>query len=325
MKTILIVGGAGYIGSHTVVDLIKTGYQCVVMDNLSEGHKEAVKSDIFELADLADINALSSIFDKYKIDGVIHFASFIEVGESVKNPSKFYRNNVANTLNLLDVMVAQGVKNIVFSSTCAIYGEPVYMPLDELHPQAPVSPYGKTKHMVEKILEDYDTAYGIKYMALRYFNAAGAHENGEIGESHNVESHLIPLVLKTLTGARKDVKVFGTDYDTPDGTCIRDYIHVNDLASAHILAMEQLFNGSGSEFINLGTGVGNSVKDIIMSCERVTGKKIPVVETERRTGDSPVLVAANTKAKNVLKWSPKYTNIDDIVRTAWQWEQFRKF
>jgi UDP-glucose 4-epimerase len=325
MKTILVVGGAGYIGSHTVVELMEFGYKCVVLDNLSEGHRKAVKTEFFELADLEDREAIAHIFDKYTICGVIHFSSFIEVGESVKNPSKFYRNNVANTLNLLDVMVEKGVKNIVFSSTCAIYGNPEYSPLDELHPQAPLSPYGKTKQMVEKILEDYGTAYGLKYISLRYFNASGASENGELGESHNVETHLIPIVLKTLTGERKGVNIFGTDYDTPDGTCVRDYIHVSDLASAHRLAMESLLGGGDSDFINLGTGIGHSVREIITACERVTGKKVPVIEAERRAGDPPELVAANEKAKRALGWRPKYTNIDDIIRTAWFWEQNKKF
>lgn len=321
---ILVTGGAGYIGSHTVKHLIENGYECIVADNLIYGHKEAVhKNAKFHLADLMDKDSLREIFKTNKIDAVVHFAAFAYVGESVSDPKKYYRNNVAGTLNLLDVMLEYDVKNIVFSSTCATYGEPKYTPIDEAHSQNPINPYGKTKLMIEEIFEDYRKAYGLNYIALRYFNAAGAAPDGSIGESHMPETHLIPLVLKAIKGEIPSIKLFGTDYDTKDGTCIRDYIHVDDLALAHRLALENIKNYSG--FINLGTGLGTSVKEIIKAAESVSGKTCPVEIAPRREGDPAKLYADNKKAKEVLGWTPKYIKIEDIIKTAWNWEQNKKF
>ncbi len=323
MKKILVVGGAGYIGSHTLRHLVHKGYGCVALDNLSCGHKEAVDDVPLEMADLLDKSSLKNVFDKYDINAVIHFAAFSLVGESVSNPQKYYQNNVCGTLNLLDVMLEHNVKKIVFSSTCATYGNPQYLPMDEKHPQNPINPYGQTKLVIEKIFGDYASAYGLKYIALRYFNAAGASTDAKIGESHNPESHLIPLVLKAIKGERECVKIFGNDYDTPDGTCLRDYIHVDDLAEAHRLALEKLDTYQG--FINLGTGVPTSVLEIITAAERVTQKKCPAVVEGRRSGDPARLYADNLKAQEILKWKPQYTNIEDIIRTAWNWEVNRKF
>lgn len=325
MSTILVAGGAGYIGSHTAKLLEKSGYDIVVLDNLVYGHREAVFTSNFEQVDLADKQALDKVFKKYKIDAVIHFAAYAYVGESVTNPQKYYHNNVVNTLNLLDAMVENGVKNIVFSSTCATYGNPQYTPIDEKHPQFPINPYGRTKLIMEQIMADYEIAYGLKYIALRYFNAAGADSESQIGESHDPETHLIPLALKAIKGEIPQLTIFGTDYDTPDGTCIRDYIHVDDLADAHILAVEKLFKEKTSYCINLGTGIGTSVKEIIDATEDVTGKKVPCILGDRRAGDPPRLYAANEMAKKVLNWNPKYTDIKDIIKTAWNWEQNKKF
>jgi len=321
MKTILVAGGAGYIGSHTVKYLLKNNYNVVVADNLVYGHRAAVLTENFEHIDLSDKKAIDEIFKKYKIDAVIHFAAYAYVGESVLNPKKYYHNNVVNTLNLLDAMVENNVKNIVFSSTCATYGDPKYTPIDEKHPQNPINPYGNTKLMVEKMMEDYDKAYGLKYISLRYFNAAGCDAEGQLGESHSPETHLIPLILKAIKGEMPQITVFGTDYDTEDGTCVRDYIHVEDLADAHKLAVENLLSGGNSDFINLGTGIGTSVKEVIDAAKIVTGKNVPLVYGERREGDPAKLYAANDKAKKVLKWQPKYTKIEDIIKTAWIWEQ----
>lgn len=323
MHNILVMGGAGYIGSHTVKHLQRHGYNCIVADNLVYGHREAVLTPNFEPADLADKSSLDKVFDKYRIDAVVHFAAFTYVGESVENPRKYYENNVVGTLNLLDVMLKHNVKKIVFSSTCATYGNPLYMPLDEKHSQNPINAYGRTKFFIEQIFNDYERAYGLQHIALRYFNAAGCSPDGEIGESHNPETHLIPLVLKAIKGERPAIKIFGTDYDTPDGTCIRDYIHVDDLAAAHRLALEKLDAFSGC--INLGTGIGTSVKEIIRAAEKVTGRTCPVEYGSRRAGDPAKLYAANGEAGRVLGWKPRYTNIEDIVATAWTWEQNRKF
>lgn len=323
MKNILVMGGAGYIGSHTVRHLQTHGYNCIVADNLIYGHREAVSASSFELADLLDKASLRTVFNKYRIDAVVHFAAFTYVGESVENPRKYYENNVVGTLNLLDVMLDHDVKKIVFSSTCATYGNPQYMPLDEKHPQAPINPYGRSKFVIEKIFEDYGRAYGLKYAALRYFNAAGASKDGQIGESHSPETHLIPLVLKAIKGERDCIKVFGTDYDTPDGTCLRDYVHVEDLAAAHRLALEKLDEFQG--FLNLGTGIPTSVLEIIRAAEKVSGRKCPVVYEKRRAGDPAVLYAANEEARRVLGWKPEYTDIEEIIHTAWNWEMNRKF
>jgi len=325
LKTILIAGGAGYIGSHTAKYLSSLGYKIVVLDNLVYGHREAVLTENFEQVDLKDKDAVDKVFKNYKIDAVIHFAAYTYVGESVSEPQKYYHNNVVNTLNLLDVMLENNVKNIVFSSTCATYGNPLYMPLDEKHSQNPINPYGQTKLMTEKIMADYDKAYGLKYVALRYFNAAGGDAQGELGESHDPETHLIPLVLKAIKGEIPKITVFGTDYNTPDGTCIRDYVHVEDLASAHHLAVEKLINGGESDCINLGTGIGTSVKEIIDAAKAVTGLDVPLAYGERREGDPDKLFATNEKAKRVLGWNPKYTDVKDIIKTAWLWEQNKKF
>lgn len=321
---ILVFGGAGYIGSHTVKHLLDNGYQCVVADNLIYGHRAAVDSRAeFVHADLLNPVSLRELFKNRKIDAVIHFAAFTYVGESVADPQKYYFNNVVGTTNLLNVMLENNVKKIVFSSTCATYGEPQYTPIDEKHPQNPINPYGRTKLMIEQIFADYEKAYGLKHIALRYFNAAGCSRDGSIGESHSPETHLIPLVLKAITGERPRIKIFGTDYDTPDGTCIRDYIHVEDLALAHRLAVEKLDDYCGC--INLGTGLGTSVKEIIDAAEKVSGKRCPLEYDPRREGDPAKLFADNRKAKQILGWNPQYTNIEDIIRTAWTWETNRKF
>ena len=287
------------------------------------GHEEAVLTPNFEKADLLNKESLDKVFTKYKIDAVVHFAAYTYVGESVENPQKYFENNVVGTLNLLEAMLKHGVKKIVFSSTCATYGNPKYMPLDEKHGQNPINAYGRTKFFIEQIFNDYEKAYGLKHIALRYFNAAGCSPDGEIGESHNPETHLIPLVLKAIKGERQSIKVFGSDYDTSDGTCIRDYIHVEDLAEAHKLALEKLDEFSGC--INLGTGIGTSVKEIINAAEKVTGLKCPVEYVERRAGDPAKLYASNDYALKILGWKPKYTEIEDIIRTAWGWELNRKF
>lgn len=322
MKNILVMGGAGYIGSHTVKHLVENGYNVIVVDNLSMGHREAVKTDKFELADLMDKESLRVVFKKYPIDTVINFAGFIAVGESVENPAKYYQNNVVGTLNLLDIMLENNVKKIVFSSTAAVFGNPLYVPIDEKHITNPINPYGQTKLMIEKIFADYQRAYGLKYIAFRYFNASGCAVDGSIGESHNPETHLIPLVLKAIKGERANIKIFGDDYETPDGTCIRDYIHVEDLAEAHKLAVENIDKFTG--VLNLGTSNGTSVKEIIDIAENITGKKCPVIIEGRRAGDPAILSATSGKAKEILGWKPKLT-MEDIIKTAWNWELNKKY
>lgn len=318
---ILIVGGAGYIGSEINKELNKSGYQTVVFDSLVSGHKEAVKWGEFVQGDLANLEDIRGVFEKYSIEAVFNFAAFIEVGESVKDPQKYYFNNLVNTLNLLKVMKEFSVNKIIFSSTAATFGEPKYTPIDEKHPQWPINPYGWTKLMIERVFSDYDTAYGLRYVALRYFNACGANEEADIGENHNPESHLIPLVLDAAIGKRENIKIFGTDYPTPDGTCVRDYIHVEDLASAHLLALKHLLDGGESKQYNLGNGKGFSVREVIEAVKKVTGKEFAVVEDVRRPGDPPVLVATSEKIRNELGWMPKYTDIEAIVATAWKWHQ----
>lgn len=321
---ILVMGGAGYIGSHTVRHLLDNGYKVVVADNLIYGHRAAVDPRAeFVHADLLDKFSLQQLFAAHDIDAVIHFAAFTYVGESVSNPQKYYVNNVIGTLNLLNTMLQYGVKKIVFSSTCATYGEPQYIPIDEKHLQNPINPYGRTKLMIEQIFADYGRAYGLQHIALRYFNAAGCSQDGSIGESHSPETHLIPLVLKAITGERPCIKIFGSDYDTPDGTCQRDYIHVEDLALAHRLALEKLDDYSGC--INLGTGIPTSVKEIITAAEKISGQKCPVENAPRRAGDPVKLYADNRLAQEILGWKPQYTAIEDIIRTAWNWETHRKF
>lgn len=324
MKNILVIGGAGYIGSHMVRMLAKQGYNPVVFDNLSKGHREAVANYPFELGDLGDKARLTEVFKKYGIEAVMHFAAFAEVGESVKEPSKYYHNNVAKVLDLLDALVENDIKYFVFSSTAATFGEPIRPKIDESHPQNPINPYGNTKLMVEKILADFDTAYGLKATALRYFNASGADDSGEIGESHNPETHLIPIVLQAATGKRASIKMFGTDYPTPDGTCVRDYVHVNDLARAHILALEKMFKDNVSERFNLGSGNGFSVAEIVKEAKRITGIDFTVEKAPRRDGDPAVLVADSAKAERILGWKPQY-NLTRIIETAWKWEQHRKY
>ncbi|MBD9150585.1 UDP-glucose 4-epimerase GalE [Candidatus Avelusimicrobium fimicolum] len=324
MKNILVIGGAGYIGSHMVRMLAKQGYNPVVFDNLSKGHREAVANYPFELGDLGDKARLTEVFKKYGIEAVMHFAAFAEVGESVKEPSKYYHNNVAKVLDLLDALVENDIKYFVFSSTAATFGEPVRPKIDESHPQNPINPYGNTKLMVEKILADFDTAYGLKATALRYFNASGADDSGEIGESHNPETHLIPIVLQAAAGKRASIKMFGTDYPTPDGTCVRDYVHVNDLARAHILALEKMFKDNVSERFNLGSGNGFSVAEIVKEAKRITGIDFTVEKAPRRDGDPAVLVADSAKAERILGWKPQY-NLTRIIETAWNWEQHRKY
>lgn len=324
MKNILVIGGAGYIGSHMVRMLAKQGYNPVVFDNLSKGHREAVANYPFELGDLGDKARLTEVFKKYGIEAVMHFAAFAEVGESVKEPSKYYHNNVAKVLDLLDALVENDIKYFVFSSTAATFGEPIRPKIDESHPQNPINPYGNTKLMVEKILADFDTAYGLKATALRYFNASGADDSGEIGESHNPETHLIPIVLQAAAGKRPSIKMFGTDYPTPDGTCVRDYVHVNDLARAHILALEKMFKDNVSERFNLGSGNGFSVAAIVKEAKRITGIDFTVEKAPRRDGDPAVLVADSAKAERILGWKPQY-NLTRIIETAWNWEQHRKY
>lgn len=324
MKTVLVVGGAGYIGAHTVRHLLDNNYQVVVVDNLIYGHEEAVdRRAVFLHGDLLNADSLYNVFRSHEIEAVIHFAAFAYVGESVKEPQKYYINNVAGTINLLKVMLEHDCKKIVFSSTCATYGEPQYLPIDEKHPQNPINPYGRTKLMIEQVFSDYEKAYGLNHISLRYFNAAGASCDSKIGESHTPETHLIPLVLKAIKGEVPEIRVFGTDYDTPDGSCIRDYIHVDDLAQAHRLALENLGKYNGC--INLGTGIGTSVKELIAHAEKVTKRKCPVIYAERRHGDPAKLFADNKKAKEVLGWEPQYTSIEKIIETAWNWELSRKF
>lgn len=318
---ILIVGGAGYVGSHTNKLLHQKGYKTVVFDNLIYGHKEFAKWGEFFLGDLSNTEQIRLCFQKFPIEAVMHFSAFAYVGESVTNPAKYYINNVANTLNLLETMREYGVKCFIFSSTCATYGEPVEIPITENHPQKPITPYGKSKLMVEEILKDYDRAYGMKHINLRYFNAAGADPEGEIGERHNPETHLIPLTIYAALGVTDSIKIYGTDYPTKDGTCIRDYIHVADLADAHMKAFEYVESTNKSDSFNLGNDIGHSVWDIINTTRKVSNGEFKVIESERRTGDPAVLISSSQKAKKILGWNPKYADIDTIIETAWNWHR----
>lgn len=321
--TILITGGAGYIGSHTVKLLKSKGYDLLVFDNLVYGHQyiiDRLEVDFIQ-GDLIDRALLDKIFQEYKIDAVIHFAAYAYVGESMENPAKYYRNNTVATLNLLEAMESAGVKNIVFSSTCATYGIPNEIPITESHPQNPINTYGYTKLVVEKMLADFQRAYGWEYVSFRYFNAAGASVDGLIGEDHNPEPHLIPLVLYTALGKQDSVSILGDDYPTPDGTCIRDYIHVEDLAQAHLLGVEYLLKGGKSDVFNLGNGNGFSVKEVIESAKKVTQKDFTVKVVDRRPGDPPILVGSSEKARKILGWQPEYPDIETIIRHAWQWHQ----
>lgn len=324
--TILVTGGAGYIGSHAVLELQREGYETIILDNLVYGHQDIVdrvlKTKLI-VGDTSDRQLLDRLFSTHKIEAVMHFAAYAYVGESVTDPAKYYRNNVVGTLTLLEAMLAANVKKFVFSSTCATYGIPEAIPIVETCPQNPINPYGMTKLMVEKILADFATAYDFCSVCFRYFNAAGADPKGLLGEDHDPETHLIPLLLQTALGMRESVSIFGTDYPTPDGTCIRDYIHVTDLAIAHILGLEYLLKGGKSQVFNLGNGNGFSVRETIESARKVTQREIPAIESDRRPGDPPILVGSSEKARQVLGWSPQYADIDRIVDCAWQWHQKR--
>lgn len=321
---ILVTGGAGYIGSHTVRELRERGADVVVYDNLSTGHVESIGDTPFVKGDLFDTELLCKTLREYNVDAVIHFAAYSLVGESMTNPAKYYHNNVAGTLALLDAMLAENVKYLVFSSSAATYGDCGDGLITEDSPQNPTSVYGQTKLMMEQFMQDYDKAYGMKYVALRYFNAAGAHLSGEIGEAHNPESHLIPLILQVPNGKREQINVFGEDYPTHDGTCIRDYIHVTDLADAHIKALEYLKNGGKSTYYNLGNGNGFSVKEVIDTVERVVGAPIKRQIVDRRAGDPASLVASSEKIQKELGWKPRYANLETIVASAWKWHSTHK-
>lgn len=320
MHKILIVGGAGYIGSHMADLLHRQDYSVVVLDNLSTGYRNAVLDAEFVEGDLVDKSLLKKLFKQHKFTAVMHFAAFTQVGESIEHPAKYYYNNVCATLNLLDEMLAANVKNFIFSSSAAVYGNPEYTPIDIKHPKNPINPYGKTKWMVEQILADYDHAYGLKSVSLRYFNAAGVDPECKIGEHHDPETHLIPLVMQAASGRKDQIEIFGTDYATKDGACIRDYIHVMDLCDAHLLALENLLKNLKSKTYNLGNGNGFSVQEVIDTAKKITGKPIKVVNAARRVGDPAVLVADAELAKQELNWQPKYPDLATIIKHSWQWE-----
>jgi UDP-glucose-4-epimerase GalE len=322
---ILVTGGAGYIGSHYVLYERARGNDVVVLDNLVYGHREAVLDAPLVEGDHGDRAVLDALFSKYPVDAVVHFAAFASVGESVAHPERYYHNNVVGTLNVLDAMRAHGVKHFIFSSSCATYGNPQYVPMDEKHPQNPINPYGESKYICEKMMSAYDQAHGLRFVSLRYFNAAGADPDGRIGESHDPETHIIPIILQVAQGRRDSVTIFGNDYDTSDGTCIRDYIHILDLAQAHARALDRLRDGSPSAFYNLGTEHGYSVREVVDLCERVTGKPIRTVDGPRRPGDPPRLVASAVKARTELGWKPAYEDLTETVTTAWRWEQNRRY
>jgi UDP-glucose-4-epimerase GalE len=317
---ILVTGGAGYIGSHAVRLFLARGHDVWIYDNLSEGHRGAVPAERLIVADLAEIDRLDQVLVERRIEAVVHFAAFTYVGDSVREPGKYYRNNLVNTLNLMECLRRHRVGRFVFSSTAATYGNPEHVPISEDEPLRPINPYGNSKAAVERALADYATAYQWGYAALRYFNAAGASEDASIGEDHDPETHLIPLVLQAVLGQRAAIEIFGTDYPTPDGTCVRDYIHVEDLAEAHLLALEHLQPGRGFHY-NLGIGRGYSVREVIRVAQEVTGKPVPVKEGARRPGDPPVLVASSEKIQRELGWQPKYTELRAIVETAWRWHR----
>lgn len=323
ISNVLVTGGAGYIGSHTVKQLKERNLASVAYDNLAQGHRSLVLADDFVQGDLSQKGLLKEVIEEHRIDAVMHFAAHCRVGESVSKPEKYYENNLVNGLNLLETMVEEGVKYLIFSSSAAIYGEPEEIPIPENHGKSPESPYGRTKWLFEQLLPDYGKAHGLKAASLRYFNAAGSDPEGEIGEMHDPETHLIPIVLEVAAGEREEIEIFGTDYDTADGTCIRDYIHVNDLASAHIKALEKLTQKDPGtiESYNLGTGNGYSVRQVIEKCREVTGREIPATEGERRAGDPPVLIADPSRAKEELDWEPKTSSLENIVETAWRWKR----
>ena len=330
---VLVTGGDGYIGCHCVLALLRLGYDVVVFDSHTTGHSEtsetiskghykgnylgSVEGDLLNRQDI------ESLFERQDIDAVIHFAAYSQVAESMKDPAKYYRNNVVGTMNLMDSMVAHGVKKMVFSSTAAVYGEPDHVPIDEGHPQRPINPYGRTKLMIERMMEDYDMAYGLRSVRLRYFNVVGADQDGLVGEWHDPETHLIPNILKSTFEGGREFQLYGDDYPTKDGTCVRDYVNVEDLADAHILALEYLNKGGRTDFFNLGTNGGYTVKEVFSECEKVVGEKIPLRICERRPGDPYSLVADNTKARTVLGWAPK-RSLSDSIRTAYEWEKKRQ-
>ncbi len=316
---ILICGGAGYIGSYVNKFLNKNGYKTVVVDNLITGYKDFVKWGKFYKGDIGDRNFLSKVFKENKIKAVMHFSAFSQVGESVKLPSKYYVNNFSNTVNLLNLMIENDVKYFIFSSTAAVYGNPVKVPIEEVHPLNPINPYGRSKLMVETLLKDYDQAYGIKSVCLRYFNAAGADPELEVGERHDPETHLIPLAIYNLLGLKEKIDVYGTKYNTPDGSCIRDYIHIHDLAKAHLLAVEWVMSENKSDVFNLGNGKGFSVIEVLKACEKVSGKKLNINFTSPREGDPSILVASSKKAKRTLGWKADFCKIEDIIETAYRW------
>lgn len=320
---ILVVGGAGYIGSHMVKRLDEAGYAPVVLDNLSGGHRSAVGAARLVASDMGAPGVLDALFQVFDFQAVMHFASFIQVGESVAEPARYYDNNLANTLRLLEAMVRHQVSRFIFSSTAAIFGNPHYVPIDERHPKEPINPYGRSKWMVEQILADFDRAYGLRSSCLRYFNAAGADPDAQLGECHDPETHLIPLVLQAASGRRAAITIYGHDYPTPDGTCVRDYIHVCDLCDAHLLAVQALLAGGASTRYNLGNGAGYSILEVIGAAERVTGRTVTRESGPRRAGDPPSLVADSALAKAELGWRPQFADIDTIILHAWRWEQKR--
>jgi UDP-glucose 4-epimerase len=323
MKRVLVTGGAGYIGSHMVAALTEKGFEVLVYDNLSTGRRDALLGGGLVIGDLSDPALLRKTFQQFTPDAVMHFAAFIQVGESVGKPLKYYQNNAVNAVNLLGAMAEHGVDKFIFSSTAAVYGHPKNVPITEVEPVSPINPYGSTKAFVETVLKDMEGAHGLRSVSLRYFNAAGADPLARMGERHDPETHLIPLVLKAATGERNEVAIHGTDYDTPDGTCIRDYIHVMDLVDAHLCALQYLFEGNSSDVFNCGYGHGYSVREVINIARAVTGKDFPIRESVRREGDSPVLIADNAKIKRTLNWAPRHDDLEYIVRTAWAWETKR--
>ena len=320
-KFIIVTGGAGYIGAHACKALAAAGYTPVTYDNLVYGHRAAVKWGPLEIGDIGDRTQLETVMQKYNPGAVLHFAAYAYVGESVDNPAKYYRNNAAGTLSLLESMKKYRIDKIIYSSTCATYGMPDQIPIFENHSQNPINPYGRSKLMIEWILEDFAAAYDLKYVSLRYFNAAGADPAAEIGEDHDPETHLIPLVLEAASGRKKRIEIFGIDYDTPDGTCVRDYIHVSDLADAHVLALAYLNDGGQSDVFNLGNGKGFSVREEIAAAMKITGCNIPYREGDRRPGDPAVLIGSSDKIRDVLGWEPLYNSLDTIISTAWQWHK----
>ena len=320
--TVLVTGGAGYIGSHAAKALHQAGHRVVVFDNLIAGHREAVRYGELVEGDITDVTAVRSALRRYDVLAVMHFAAFLDVGESVRQPARYYRNNVTGALTVLEAMALEGVKLFVFSSTCATYGEPIETPITEAHPQKPINSYGESKLAVERALPHFERAHGIHSVALRYFNAAGADPDGELGEDHSPEIHIIPRAIEAAMGGR-GLQVFGDDYPTPDGTCLRDYIHVTDLADAHVRALEAIADTGTSAVYNLGTGKPQSVREVIDAVERVTGNKVPWTLAPRRDGDPAVLYAAADKAQRELRWTPRFTDLDSIVRTAWNWHHRR--